>query len=185
MSLNICSLSPRYSRRCEGSYETVSSNSRALPLFLIDTVLAGLQHSHNLCSCGDGGDTQPKLCICWPPNRSYHMKAEQLVVSQQAVPNRPREMGNIQKCGRWLPLELNAREMEKSKNTRHFARSIQKEILFASYIYRGWKVDLFLESPAQKSRVDAGVPPTSTAKPSCVGRKTMLCVWWDKRVVID
>jgi len=33
--------------------------------------------------------------------------AEQLSVSQQAVSNRLREMGKIQKVGRWVPHELN------------------------------------------------------------------------------
>ena len=32
----------------------------------------------------------------------------------------------------------------------HFIRSVQKEVVFLSYIYRGWKADLFWESQAQK-----------------------------------
>ena len=43
--------------------------------------------------------------------------AEQLEVSQQAVSNRLREMGKIQKVGRWVPHELNERQMERRKNT--------------------------------------------------------------------
>jgi len=43
--------------------------------------------------------------------------AEQLSISQQAVSNRPREMGKIQKVGRWVPHELNERQMERRKNT--------------------------------------------------------------------
>ena len=43
--------------------------------------------------------------------------AEQLSVSQQAVSNRLREMGKIQKVGRWLPHKLNERQMERHKNT--------------------------------------------------------------------
>ena len=43
--------------------------------------------------------------------------AEQLSISQQAVSNRLREMGNIQKVGRWVPHELNERQMERRKNT--------------------------------------------------------------------
>ena len=44
--------------------------------------------------------------------------AEQMSVSQQAASNRLREMGKIQKTGRWVPHELNDRKMEKRKNTR-------------------------------------------------------------------
>ena len=37
--------------------------------------------------------------------------AEQLDISQQVVYNRLREMGKIQKTGRWVPHELNDRQM--------------------------------------------------------------------------
>ena len=37
--------------------------------------------------------------------------AEQLSVSQQAVSNRLREMGKIQKTGKWVPHELDGRQM--------------------------------------------------------------------------
>jgi len=44
--------------------------------------------------------------------------AEQLSIShQQAVSNHLREMGKIQKVGRWVPHELNERQMERRKNT--------------------------------------------------------------------
>jgi len=43
--------------------------------------------------------------------------AEQLSVSQQAVSNRLREMGKIQKViGRWVPHELNERHGEAQKH---------------------------------------------------------------------
>jgi len=42
--------------------------------------------------------------------------AEQLSVSQQAVSNRLREMGKIQKVGRWMPHELNERDREAQKH---------------------------------------------------------------------
>ena len=44
--------------------------------------------------------------------------AKQLGVRQQAVSDRPREIRKIQKIDRWVPPELNDREMEKRKNTR-------------------------------------------------------------------
>jgi len=42
--------------------------------------------------------------------------AEQLSISQQAVSNRLREMGKIQKVGRWVSHELNERQMETQKH---------------------------------------------------------------------
>ena len=60
---------------------------------------------------------------------------EQLSVSQQAVSNRLREIGKIQKIGRWVSHELNERQMEKRKNTY--------EILLERYrrksSYRYWE----------------------------------------------
>ena len=43
--------------------------------------------------------------------------AEQLSVSQQAVSNRLREMGKIQKVGRWVPYELNERDRWRGAKT--------------------------------------------------------------------
>ena len=50
----------------------------------------------------------------------------------------------------YQPHKLNDRQMEKRENMRHFARSVQKGVVFATYSYRGWKVDLFWEYQAQK-----------------------------------
>ena len=43
--------------------------------------------------------------------------AEQLGVNQQAVSNRPGEMGKNQKSDRCVSFELNDRQMEKRENT--------------------------------------------------------------------
>ena len=53
--------------------------------------------------------------------------AEQLSVSQQAVSNRVREMGKIQKVGRWVPHELNERQLERRKNTCKILLERKKE----------------------------------------------------------
>ena len=51
--------------------------------------------------------------------------AQQLGVTEQAVSNRLQEIGKIQYTGRWVPHELNDKQMEKCKN--------MCEILFAQY----------------------------------------------------
>ena len=52
-------------------------------------------------------------------SQTQNRLAEQLGVDQQAVFNRLREMGKIQNTNRWVPQELNARQMEKlSPKTR-------------------------------------------------------------------
>ena len=42
--------------------------------------------------------------------------AQQLDVSQRVVSDSLQEMGKTQKTGRWVPHELNDRQMEKCKN---------------------------------------------------------------------
>ena len=63
--------------------------------------------------------------------------AEQLSVSQQAVSNRLREMGKIQKVARWVPHELNERQMERRKNTCEILRTIYRRKSFLYHIVTG------------------------------------------------
>ena len=65
--------------------------------------------------------------------------AEQLSVSQQAVSNRLREMGKIQKVDSWVPHERET-DGEAQKHMWNFARTIQKKVILASYRYWRWKV---------------------------------------------
>jgi len=49
--------------------------------------------------------------------QSQKMLAEQLGVTQPAISMRLRAMGKIQKVGKWVPHELNDRQMERRMNT--------------------------------------------------------------------
>jgi len=49
--------------------------------------------------------------------QSQKMLAEQLGVSQAAISMRLLAMGKVQKIGKWVPHELNDRQMERSQNT--------------------------------------------------------------------
>ena len=111
--------------------------------------------------------------------------AEQLSVSQQAVSNRLREMGKIQKTGRWVPHELDGRQMERRKNTCEILLARYKRKSFLHRIVSGDEKWIYFENPKRKkSWVDPGAPSTSTARPNRFGRKTMLCVWWDQKGVV-
>ena len=59
-------------------------------------------------------------------------------------------MGKIQKTSRWVPHKLNDRKMEKNKTIWYFASLVQRGVVFVSFSYREWKVDLFWESQVQK-----------------------------------
>ena len=85
-------------------------------------------------------------------------------------------MRKIQKCGRWVPYELNDRQMEKCENMHDILLSQYKRKSFLSHIVTGDKKWIYFENPKRtKSWVDPDAPSTSTTRPNCFGRKTMLC----------
>jgi len=109
-------------------------------------------------------------------NNFNNLLAEQLRVSQQAVFNCLREMGKILKVGRWVPHELNERQMERQKHVK-FCSTDTGESHSCIVSLLGIKSGFFLRIPsAKKSWVDPGAPSTSTARPNRFDRKTMLCV---------
>ena len=67
-------------------------------------------------------------------SQTQNQLVDQLNVSQQTVSKRLREMEKIQKIGKWISRELNDKQM---KHMLHFARSLQKEVVFVLYSYRG------------------------------------------------
>ena len=104
--------------------------------------------------------------------------SEQLDVSQQAVSNRLRQMGKIQKIGRWAPHELNDGQMEKRKNTCDILLARYKRKLFLHRIVTGDERWIYFENPKRKkSSVDPGAPFTSTAILNHFDTETMFFVW--------
>lgn len=111
--------------------------------------------------------------------------AEQLNVTPMAVSNRLKAMGKIQKVGKWVPHELNERQMENRKITCEMLLARFKAKSYLHRIVTGDEKWIYFENPKRKKCwVDPGQPSTSTARPNRFGRKTMLCVWWDQRGVI-
>ena len=62
--------------------------------------------------------------------------AEQLDFNQQVVSNRLREMGKIQKTGRWVQHELYDEQVENRKTHVTFCSFCTKNVVFASYSYK-------------------------------------------------
>ena len=75
-------------------------------------------------------DMELQVVLDGDNSQTQKLLDEQLDVGQQAVSNRPREIGKIQKIDRWVPPELNDREMEKRKNTRDILPLGTKESRF-------------------------------------------------------
>ena len=77
--------------------------------------------------------------------------AEQLSVSQQVVSSRLREMGKIQKVGRWVSHELNERQMERRKNTCEILLERYKRKSFLHRIVTRDEKWIFLKIPSVKN----------------------------------
>ena len=113
------------------------------------------------------------------------MLAEQLGVTQPAISMRLHAMGKIQKMGKWVPHELNDRQMERRQNTCEILLARHKRKPFLHRVVTGDEKWIYFENPKRrKSWVDPGQPSTSFSRPNRFGRKTMLCVWWDQQGVV-
>ena len=130
-------------------------------------------------------DVELRALLDEDDSQTQKQLAEQLSVSQQAVSNCLREMGKIQKVGRWIPHELNERQMERRKNTCEILLERYKRKSFLHRIVTGDEKWIYFENPKRKkSWVDPGAPSTPIIRPNRFGRKTMLCVWWDQKGMV-
>jgi len=69
--------------------------------------------------------------------QSQKMLAEQLGVSQAAISMRLHSMGKVQKIGKWVPHELNDRQMKRRQNTCQILLVRQKRKSFLHRIVTG------------------------------------------------
>ncbi|GBP89672.1 Mariner Mos1 transposase [Eumeta japonica] len=109
--------------------------------------------------------------------------ADMLNVAQQTISDRLKAMGKIQKCEKWVPHELNERQMENRKTLVKFCfKDERKSVLHQLSL--AMKNGFILRILNGKSWVNPGQPSASTAKPDRFGKKAMLCVWWDQKGVV-
>jgi len=129
---------------------------------------------HELQALLDEDDTQTQQQL-----------ADQLNVTREAVSKRLKAMGKIQKVGKWVPHELNERQMENRKTICQMLLARQKRKPFLHQIVTSDENWIYFENPKRKkSWVNPGEASTSTARPNRYGKKTMLCVWWDQKGMI-
>ncbi|GFU35903.1 mariner Mos1 transposase [Trichonephila clavipes] len=69
----------------------------------------------------------------------------------------------------------------KPKNlVRNVACPLQTQVISPSYCDWRWKRIRFDNPKRNRSYVDPGQPSKSTARLNRLGRKTMLCIFWDQ-----
>jgi len=106
------------------------------------------------------------------------MLAEQLGVPQAAISMRLHTMGKIQKIGKWMPHELNDRQMERRQNTCQILLARQKRKSFLHRIVTGDEKWIYFQNPKRKKScwVDSAQPSTSSSRPNRFGWKAMRVV---------
>uniref|UniRef100_G1Q736 Mos1 transposase HTH domain-containing protein n=1 Tax=Myotis lucifugus TaxID=59463 RepID=G1Q736_MYOLU len=113
--------------------------------------------------------------------QTQNQLAERLNVAQQTISNCLQAMGKILKEGKWVPHQLNERQMENQKVISKMLLQQHERKSFLHQIVTGDENWIYFENPkCTKSWVDLGQPSTLTARPNRFGKKTMLCVSWDQ-----
>jgi len=100
-----------------------------------------------------------------------------LNVDQATISRRLRKLGKIQKLGRWVPHELNARQKNVRFNVCQELLQKQERKGFLHRIVTSDEKWIFFENPKRNaSWVSPGEPAAASARSNRYGKKTLLCV---------
>ena len=119
------------------------------------------------------------------PTQSQQQLAQTLNVTRGPICQRLKAMGEIQKYGKWVPHQLNDRQMENRKTICEMLLQRFERISCLHRIVTGHEKWIYFENPKRKkSWLSPGEVGPSNPRPNRFGRKTMLCVWWDQCGVV-
>lgn len=111
--------------------------------------------------------------------------AMELNVDRATISRHLHAMGKIRKLGRWVPHQLNEKQLEAriAACRKHLAE--HKKHSFLHRIVTGDEKWVYYENPKRKAAyVDPGQPGPSQPKRDIHCQKVMLCIWWDQKGVV-
>jgi len=127
-------------------------------------------------------DEELQALLDQDPTQTQRQLATALNVSQETVSRRLKAMGKVSKLGKWVPHDLNERQMEVTCETllqRHERKS------FLHRIVTGDEKWIYFENPKRKKLwLSPGEAAPSTPKQDRFGKKSMLYVWWDQSGIV-
>ena len=119
------------------------------------------------------------------PTQTQQQLAKALNVSQETISRRLRAMGKINKLGKWVPHDLNERQMENRKVTCEMLLQRHERKSFLYRIVTGDEKWIYFEHPKRKkSWLSPGEAGPSTPRPNRFGKKTIICVFWDQSSIV-
>lgn len=119
------------------------------------------------------------------PCQTQGQLAESLGVGRRTIGDRLKAIGKILKEGKWVPHDLNDRQIEKRKVISELLLYRQERKGFVHRIITGDEKWIYFDNPKRnKAYLDPGQSSPSTPRQNRFGKKTMLCVWWDQKGIL-
>lgn len=119
------------------------------------------------------------------PCRTQKELAMELNVGRATISRHLHAMGKIRKLGKWVPHQLNEKQLEERITTCKKHLAAFKKHSFLHRIVTGDEKWVYYENPKRKAAyVDPGEPGPSQPKRDIHCEKVMLCVWWDQKGVV-
>ncbi|UYV65117.1 DPYD [Cordylochernes scorpioides] len=130
-------------------------------------------------------DAEQQALLDEDSTQTQEKLAKQLQVSQGAVSLRLNSLRMTQKLSRWVPHELSERQQKRRLVTCEglLARHEKKSFLHRIVTYDEKSIH-FSNPMRQKSWGLLGQFPKQKPRPNRLGKKAMLCVWWDQTGVV-
>ncbi|UYV68463.1 RRAGD [Cordylochernes scorpioides] len=130
-------------------------------------------------------DAEQQALLDEDSTQTQEKLAKQLQVSQGAVSLRLNSLRMTQKLSRWVPHELSERQQERRLVTCEGLLARHEKKSFLHRIVTSDEKSIHFSNPMrQKSWGLLGQFPKQKPRPNRLGKKAMLCLWWDQTGVV-